>query len=191
MGLSQALPSSKDCYCSACVAAMGFCSVLCGWLWKSHWDVAASSDALAGGVLPWLEAVWMSQQLWWLLRGVVDCGTCDVVLAHRLGCSRGPGRLLRLVAAAAAASSLLSGILNPPLPLPMGRRYLFHFLRVSVQGRSMGTLCYTWSRRGRLSTAVNLSPTCTDHLLGGMVLGAQQGESMQPNKMSAACLGVD
>lgn len=40
-------------------------------------------------MLPWLEAVWMSQQLWWLLRGVVDCGACDVVLAHRLGCCRG------------------------------------------------------------------------------------------------------
>lgn len=33
----------------------------------------------------------MSQQLWWLLRGVVDCGACDVVLAQRLGCCRGLG----------------------------------------------------------------------------------------------------
>lgn len=129
----------------------------------------------------------MSPQLWWLLRGGVNCGACDVVLAHRLGSCGGLGvvavvggccrcRCRCLVAWRNIEESFLAA---------NGNKALVSFSECQCPRGSMGTLCYKWGGGGWLSTIVNLCSTCTDRLLEGMTRSMQCGESMQPNKTSA------
>lgn len=138
-------------------------------------------------MLPWLKAVWMSQQLWWLLRGMVNCGACDVVLANRLGCSRGLGIAAAVVVCCyccCCRHCLLASQWNTEesFPAANGNKPLIPFSECQCPGRIDGNTVLQAEWKG---PAVNLCSTCTDHLQGGMALSMQRGESMQPNKTSA------
>lgn len=118
--------------------------------------------------MPWLGAVWMSPQLWWLLRGVANCGACDVVLAHRLGSCRGLG-IVAVVGGCRCRRCLVAWrSIEESFLTANGNKALVSFSECQCPRGSMGTLCYKWGGGGWLSTIVNLCSTCTDRLLEGM-----------------------